>query len=443
MGTKLIVLVVIVLAAIAVAQLMRLHQLSNKVTGKKEEDVDLKTNNLNAAFMLIFLIVFFLSLAYLTLKYGKGLIPEPASAHGVEVEWLFDVNWFIVYATFLICNFLLFYFSWKYRYHPDRKAYFFTHDSKLELIWTAVPAVTMAVVIILGLRLWASEMSAPSDDAVVVEIYGKQFDWTARYSGDDNKLGYSDYKLVTAYDKNPNALGVVTMKNINWRVLELAGNVDTMRLDLQRDSMGTKTYSAASLYKKEKTMEKLDRIKERVIWMRDIYSGENNVDEIAQDDFVSKELFLVKDQEYFFVFRSQDVIHCAYWPHFRAQMNCVPGQRTTLKFTPIYTTKEMREKTGNDQFNYIMMCNKICGVSHSNMKMPVRVGTQEEFDAWRKLEAGNVTPAVADSEDPEIILDKENDLRWYPVGGHKVPDHHGDGDHEDPHGEEEPHGEAH
>ena len=40
--------------------------------------------------------------------------------------------------------------------------------------------------------------------------------------------------------------------------------------------------------------------------------------------------------------RSQDVLHSAYMPHFRAQMNCVPGMITQFAFTPTVTTADMR-----------------------------------------------------------------------------------------------------
>jgi cytochrome c oxidase subunit II len=63
-------------------------------------------------------------------------------------------------------------------------------------------------------------------------------------------------------------------------------------------------------------------------------------------------------------------------------MNCVPGMTTSFKFTPVLTTKEMREKKNNPNFDYILLCNKICGAAHSNMKLKVVVETQEEFDAW-------------------------------------------------------------
>jgi cytochrome c oxidase subunit 2 len=90
----------------------------------------------------------------------------------------------------------------------------------------------------------------------------------------------------------------------------------------------------------------------------------------------------------------------------------VPGMRTTLKFKPIYTTKEMKEITGNPDFEYILMCNKICGASHSQMNMPVYVGTEDEFNAWRDAE-GNVTRVssnpVEETEDEGEIINDDQD----------------------------------
>lgn len=380
MGMKLIVLVVIVLAVIAVAQLMRVYELSSKLKGHKEEEINLKTNNINAGLMLVFMAFFFGSLLYMLFKYGNGMLPEAASAHGVDVDNLFTLNWVIVFAVFFSTNFLLFYFAYKYSYHPDRKAYFFSHDNKLELIWTVVPAIALAFIIIFGLITWNKITGAASDDAVVVELYAKQFDWTARYSGDDNKLGYADYKLVD--DGGTNPLGIVTAEFIKHRLDECDSIVVQGQRKLDRVANGKEILSLASELELQSTIEKMGRIKERILSMEGTMS--DSVYTMAGDDFTSKSaLFLIKDQEYQFVFRSKDVLHSAYFPHFRAQMNCVPGMRTLLKFTPIYTTQEMKERTGNPDFEYILLCNKICGVSHSNMNMPVIVGTAEEFEAWK------------------------------------------------------------
>jgi cytochrome c oxidase subunit 2 len=92
----------------------------------------------------------------------------------------------------------------------------------------------------------------------------------------------------------------------------------------------------------------------------------------------------MKGQEYEFNFRAKDVIHSAFFPHFRAQMNTVPGMTTRFKFTPILTTNEMRVKMNNSKFNFILMCNKICGSSHYKMKLMVVVLNKSEYKAWYK-----------------------------------------------------------
>lgn len=394
MEMKLIVLVVIILAAIAVAQLMRVYELSSKIRNKREEDIDLRVNNLNGTLMMVFLALFFGTAVFLMGKYGNGLLPEAASEIGQDIDWLYNVNWIIVFAVFFITNFLLFYFAYKYTYNPDRKAYYFPHDNRLEMVWTVIPAAALAVIIILGLLTWNKITGKASDDAVIVEIYAEQFNFTARYSGEDNKLGFADYKLVTTDPANPNPLGVITTNNIKMRLHELDSIIAMMYKDIDAEDHNEKIFSVANSEKMRKKVEKLERIRLRVGLMESMYNDSTDV--LAADDYTAKELFLIKDQEYQFILRSRDVIHSAYFPHFRAQMNCVPGQRTKLKIKPIFTTAEMREKTGMKEFNYILLCNKICGESHSNMNMKVIVGTKEEFEIWKN--EGNASLVVAQKQ---------------------------------------------
>ena len=69
-------------------------------------------------------------------------------------------------------------------------------------------------------------------------------------------------------------------------------------------------------------------------------------------------------------------------PHFRVQMNCVPGLSTQFAFTPIMTTKEYQEYLQDTTFTYILLCNKICGNSHYNMYMEVEVKSEEDYQIW-------------------------------------------------------------
>lgn len=80
--------------------------------------------------------------------------------------------------------------------------------------------------------------------------------------------------------------------------------------------------------------------------------------------------------------QAQDVIHSVYMPHFRVQLNAVPGLPTFFKFTPTITTAEMRRKTDDPKFEYLVYCNKICGGGHYNMQKVVRVVTEAEYQAW-------------------------------------------------------------
>ena len=80
--------------------------------------------------------------------------------------------------------------------------------------------------------------------------------------------------------------------------------------------------------------------------------------------------------------RSQDVIHSAYLPHFRVHMYCVPGSETYFAFKPITTTKEMKKKLNDPEFEYRLYCNNICGSTHFNMMLPVRVVSEKEYAAW-------------------------------------------------------------
>ena len=90
------------------------------------------------------------------------------------------------------------------------------------------------------------------------------------------------------------------------------------------------------------------------------------------------------NQEYELTFRAKDVIHSAYFPHLRAQMNTVPGLTTRMKFIPTITTSDMRERKKNASFNYVLMCNKICGGAHYKMKMIVVIDSPAKYKAWEK-----------------------------------------------------------
>jgi cytochrome c oxidase subunit 2 len=434
---KIIILIVLITGVIAIAQLVRVYELTYKLKNKGEHEIPDRDNNLNAKLMLGFMMFQFLGFIYLMLKYGWTGRGEAASLQGVETDWLLNVNFIIIIAVFFLTNFLLFFFSYKYVRKPGVKATYYSHNNKLELIWTIVPAVVLAVIIILGLKSWTDLTSGPSKDSEKVELFAYQFAWIARYGGEDNTLGKFDYKLTTGN----NELALMTSSTIDSSVNEMGKSIANVEEKLKRVNFEylTSEYRnllATSDYKSdveklvasisasdfnlvdaedklkhvyaehigahghidvklnepnaetqsiigdlEQELSTKERLYRSLVQMKQNHNPD--VDKFALNDIVQKDtLYLCKGREYEFSFRAKDVIHSAYFPHFRAQMNVVPGMPTRFKFTPTITTAEMRVKKEDSKFNYVLMCNKICGGAHYKMKMIVVVYPEAEYNAW-------------------------------------------------------------
>jgi len=379
MENKLIILSVIILGAIAIAQLVRVYELSSKLRKSGEHEISTRDNHLNAKMMLGFMILFFGSVIYLFINYGWTGRGEAASIGGVETDWLLKLNLVIVSIAFFFTNFLLFYFTYKYVKKPGVPAYYYPHNNKLEMLWTVVPAVVLAVIIILGLKTWNNLTGMSGKDAIRIELFAKQFDWTARYAGKDNVLGKYDYKLTT----DNNELGLITTNTIDssLRIMmegpsgirfiqKLLNNRDTVLSD------STISVLKVDLSRKERLFRLVSQMKQ---------NHNKKIDASAWDDIIVKDtLFLAKNQEYEFIIRAKDVLHSAFFLHFRAQINAVPGMATRTKFTPTLTTDEMRKKKNDPNFNYILMCNKICGSAHYKMKMVIVVKEKEDYKLWMK-----------------------------------------------------------
>jgi cytochrome c oxidase subunit 2 len=343
--TAFLVLLVIILFGVVIRQMSNIFQMSRPEERSDSEIASDKDNNINGYLMLGFVFFTYILLIYCFWEWGDVLLPEAASEHGQGLDNLLLISMALIFFVGFITLWLLSYFSFKYRGKKGNRALFFADNDKLEFIWTIIPVIVLAGLIIYGLFTWTDIMNVDTeDDPMVVELYAYQFDWRARYSGGDNTLGEANVRLI----EGVNQLGV------------------------------------------------------------------DPSDPNAQDDVVVNELHLPLGRKVLFKMRSQDVLHSAYMPHFRAQMNCVPGMITQFAFTPSITTEDMRlnddvmakvadinrlrrEKSlvlaqkGEEglepyEFDYLLLCNKICGTNHYNMQMKIVVESQEEYDAWMEAQ---------------------------------------------------------
>ena len=173
---------------------------------KGEEKTRKQNNRINAFILLGFLIFGLIGAWYCNeLYYGKTLFPQgSASVEGERIDSMMYITIAVTGLVFVITQVLLFWFAYKYQESDNRKAFYFAHSTKLELIWTTIPAIVLAILVVFGLRAWFKITGDAPKDAIVVEVTGHQFGWEFRYPGTDKVLGRKNFKLT----KGANSLGV-------------------------------------------------------------------------------------------------------------------------------------------------------------------------------------------------------------------------------------------
>lgn len=173
---------------------------------KGEEKTRKQNNKINAFFMMVFLVVGMFGAWYCNeLYYGKTLFPAgSASVEGESIDTMLWITIAVTGLVFVITQILLFWFAYKYQENDNRKAFYFAHSTKLELIWTTIPAIVLAVLVVFGLRTWFKFTGDAPKDAIIVEVTGHQFGWEFRYPGADKVLGKKNFKLSSG----ANSLGV-------------------------------------------------------------------------------------------------------------------------------------------------------------------------------------------------------------------------------------------
>lgn len=406
----------ILLIVLVIARAFDIGGLAERITGKKV----VSSHKINGIVALVVLTLGMAGVFWELNAHGKHLLLwDAASEHGAALDSMFMWTFGFTFFVFVVTEVLLFWFMFKYYYREDRKAAYFFHNNKLEIIWTIVPAIVLTFLVLRGFNVWTKITQTPNEDAQEIEVFAYQFGWKARYAGEDQKLGENSYTLISG--TNPLGLAVedeaVKLKTtLTTEVEELEAKLASAndssaswRAALnQMESAGlNKIYVAEYKTLKTKVLDAESGSYVRLI-KKEIKRKETNMKRIdafrskpeifnkeSHDDRVTTEIVLVKNKPYMFRFRARDVIHSAYMPEFRAQMNCVPGMSTVFPFTPIKTTAEARATKGKPNFDYYLYCNKICGAAHYNMKIKITVvDSESEYKTWLAAQVKMVAPIM-------------------------------------------------
>jgi len=313
-----------------------------------QEIVNRRNANYSLVFMIVFLVACVVSAGYYK-NYMLGYGPhESASAHGKTLDGLFDITLFFTGIVFVITQIALFYYAFKYRGVRGRKPLYLPHDNKLEIIWTAIPAVVMTFLVVGGLDAWNEVMAdiGPDEDHIEIEGTGYQFAWHLRYPGPDGKLGARDYKLISG----ANPLGQ------DW--------TDKKNLD--------------DLHPSEVVLPVNKKVRVRIT-ARDVLHN------FYLPHFRVK-MDAVPGMPTYFIFTPTKTTE-----EYRQELSNYPEYQVPDPNDP--------EKMLWETFNYELACAELCGTGHYSMRRLVRIVSEEEYNAWLSQQQSYFLSSIRGTDD--------------------------------------------
>lgn len=335
MATPYLIILVIAIVLIILVQLSKVVEMVNSM--KNARDVEYRDNRSQGVWLIVFMVAFLVFCVWSAWHYKDQMLgygPWPASSeHGDALDSLFDVTLFFTGIVFFITQFLLFYFSYKYRGRHGQKALFISHNDKLEIWWSIIPAVVMAFLVIKGLLTWNKVMDdvKPGDDYIEIEATGMQFNWLLRYPGPDGALGNRDYKLITGN----NSLGQ------DWNDVK---NLD----DILPDKI------VLPVNKKVRV-----RITSRDV-LHNFYLPHFRV-----------KMDAIPGIPTYFVFTPKETTK-----DFRERL------RASGKYDFPYDKTDTESKPYWEEVNFELACAELCGNGHFSMRKIVEIVSEEEYNKW-------------------------------------------------------------
>lgn len=351
--TALIIILCVILISIVLIQIGKVTELTAQIKGERETLRD--NSKWNAWLSLGFMIVFLLAVIISAWEYKNEMLGygphASASEHGTELDNLFNITLFFTGIVFVITHIALFWFAYKYRWQENRKAQYIAHDNRLEMIWTAIPAVVMTLLVVRGLDAWNKVMSdiKEGEDYTEIEATGQQFNWIIRYPGPDGKIGTRDYKLTTG----ANQLGQDFRDSKNW------------------DDFipGQEIYLPVG-----------KKVRVRILAKDVLHNFYLPHFRVKMD--------AVPGMPTYFVF---------------TPIKTTAQYRNELRNYPDFQVPaDPADPTGPkrwEKFDYELACAELCGKGHYSMRRVIKVVSQEEYDAWLKTQESFYLSQIRGKED--------------------------------------------
>jgi cytochrome c oxidase subunit 2 len=321
--------------AIVAVQIGKVSELSARIRGEKEAQKE--TNEWNARGMVVFGVCFLIFCVVSSTFYMQDMLwygPHiAASEKGGLIDHTFNVTLIATGIVFFITQILLFWYGYKFRGREGRKVLYMPHDNKLEMIWTAIPAVVMTFLVIGGLDTWNEVMAdvTEGEDYMEIEANGMQWAWNLRYPGADGALGTKDYHKITG--NNPFGQ--------DW----------------------TDAKGADDFYPDEIVLPVNKTVRVRVT-SRDVLHN------FYLPHFRVK-MDAVPGLPTFFVFKPTITTE-----EYRLRL------KNSSEWNEPHDPKDPESRTRWEMFNYELACAELCGKGHYSMRKVVKIVSQAEYDKW-------------------------------------------------------------
>ncbi|MGY8955225.1 MAG: cytochrome c oxidase subunit II transmembrane domain-containing protein, partial [Flavobacteriales bacterium] len=166
--TNILIAVVVILLVATLVQILRVSELLSEIKNKDVNEVTDKDNNTQGILFLIVGFGFLIFVVWQMVTWNHLLLPPASSVHGTQIDFLMKISMGLILVVFFVLSPILFYFLYKYRGKKSNKAYFFSHNNKLEVLWTVIPTIILTALIIFGLKTWDKAMNVELTESTTI-----------------------------------------------------------------------------------------------------------------------------------------------------------------------------------------------------------------------------------------------------------------------------------
>jgi cytochrome c oxidase subunit II len=265
-------------------------------------------------------------------------LPKGVSTYSGAIDALFYVILAVTGITFIAVSIVFTFVLFKYAADPSRRSIYTHGNHKLEMVWSAVPAILLVVLAVGQIPAWLEvkdmtwlkhqlDGDGKQERFLQIEVAARQWEWRMRYPSSARMAEWSDHKKALADVRS-----------------RLAQRPDDVR--------------------------------------------------------ATNEIHCVKGQKVLIHLKTQDVIHSLYLPQLRLKQDALPGKTIQMWFEAMEANCQFRDGAWQDGLRrddkkgtwvkdpaYIweIACAEYCGARHSLMRGKLYVHeTQEDFDQWLK-----------------------------------------------------------